>query len=92
MAVGLRKLLNRRRKRSESETPYAAVWASPAERKPLTPERLKDLEAAWVELNQAVEESGAISFHACTRDGRYWGEDPESVRAMAATIRSLTAV
>lgn len=65
-----------RRKPTEAAAPYAAVWAAPVEREPLTPEQLKDLEAAWVELNQAVEESGVKSFHACTRDGRYWGGRP----------------
>lgn len=85
----LRNFLNKRRTTTDNSAPYTAVWASPVEREPLTPEQLKDLESAWVELNQAVEESGAKSFHACTRDGRYWGENPASVRAMTAIIRSL---
>lgn len=87
--MGLRNFLNRCRKHSESTSPYAAVWASPIEREPLTHAQLKDLDASWAELNQAIEELGATSFHACTRDGRYWGEYPDSVRAMTAIIRSL---
>lgn len=87
--MGLRQLLARHRKRPDTETPYSAVWTSPPKREPLTPEQLEDLEAAWAELNQAFEESAVTSFHACTRDGRYWGEDPDAVRAMTATIRSL---
>jgi hypothetical protein len=59
------------------------------EREPLTPAQLADLEAAWAELRQAVQESGATSFRACTRDGSRWQDDSESVRAMADTLRSL---
>ncbi|WP_427019538.1 hypothetical protein ACQCSX_23325 (plasmid) [Pseudarthrobacter sp. P1] len=55
----------------------------------MTPEQLADLQAAWVELRQAMEESHVSSFRACNRGGRYWGEDPDAMRAMAATFRSL---
>nr|WP_059390203.1 hypothetical protein [Arthrobacter sp. Hiyo1] len=55
----------------------------------MSPAQLADLEAAWAELRQAAEETGVTSFRACTRDGSYWGDDPESVRAMTATILSL---
>ena len=45
-----------------------------------------DLEAAWVELRQTIDESKVTSFRACSRNGRSWAEDPEAVRAIAATI------
>lgn len=86
--MGLRNLLRRRR------TPAAvmsvhALTAAPSEPEPLTPEQRADLQAAWVELQQAMEESNVTSFRACNRGGRYWGEDPDAMRAMAATFRSL---
>src|SRR5688572_16708026 len=86
--MGLRNLLRRR------QTPAAvmsapAVTAAPREPKPLTPEQRADLEAARVELRQAMEESNVTSFRACSRNGRYWGEDPDAMRAMAATFRSI---
>nr|WP_015061721.1 hypothetical protein [Arthrobacter sp. 31.31]AFK88728.1 hypothetical protein [Arthrobacter sp. 31.31] len=69
--------------------PAPAVTAAPLEPEPLTPEQLADLEAGRVELRQAMEESHVTSFRACSRNGRHWGEDPEAMRAMAATFRSI---
>jgi hypothetical protein len=57
------------------------------EPEPLTPAQLADLEVAWAELQQAFKEAGVTSFRACTRDGSRWQDNPESVRAMAETIR-----
>jgi len=48
-----------------------------------------DLEEAWVELRQSVDESHLKSFRACSRNGRSWTEDPETVRQIAATIRRI---
>ncbi|AFR31295.1 hypothetical protein ARUE_232p00870 (plasmid) [Arthrobacter sp. Rue61a] len=56
------------------------------ERKSLTAEDSADLEAAWVELRQTVDESKVTSFRACSRNEGSWAEDPEAVRAIAATI------
>jgi DNA-binding transcriptional regulator YdaS (Cro superfamily) len=82
--VGLRSFFTRRRTPAAGES--SAVVAA-TEREPLTPAQLADLEVAWAELRQAVQESGVTSFHACTRDGSRWQDNPESVRAMADTIR-----
>jgi hypothetical protein len=57
------------------------------ERAPLTPAQLADLEEAWAELRQAVQEAGVKSFSACTRDGSRWEENPDSVRAMTRMIK-----
>jgi hypothetical protein len=81
--VGLRSFFTRRRAPAAAQ-PSAVVVAT--EREPLTPAQLADLEAAWAELQQAAKEAG-VSFHACTRDGSRWQDDPQSVRAMADTIR-----
>lgn len=67
-----------------------AATSSPRKSEPLTPEQLADLEAAWVDLRQAMEESHVTSFRACSRDERHWSEDPDAMRAMAATFRSIT--
>ena len=63
---------------------------SAAEQEPLTPEELADLEAAWVELRQVADESNVTSLRACSRAGCSWGDDPDVVRSMAATIRRIT--
>jgi hypothetical protein len=81
--VGLQSFFTRRRTPAAAE-PSAVVVAT--EREPLTPAQLADLEAAWAELQQAAKEAG-VSFHACTRDGSRWQDDPQSVRAMAETIK-----
>lgn len=86
--MGLRNLL-RRRRTPAAAMPAPAVTAAPLEPERLTPEQLADLEAARVELRQAMKESNVTSFRACNRNGRYWGKDPEAMRAMAATFRSI---
>lgn len=48
-----------------------------------------DLEAAWVALRQTVDDSHLKSFRVCSRNGRSWAEDPETVRQVAATIRRV---
>jgi hypothetical protein len=56
---------------------------------PLTAEQLVELEAAWAELTAAAEASEVTNFHACSRNGRPWTEDPAAVRAAAATLREF---
>ena len=82
--MGLRSFFTLRRTPAAAES-SAVVVAT--EREPLTPAQLADLEAAWAELRQAAKEAGVTSFHACTREGSRWQDGPESVRAMADTIR-----
>ncbi|MFB8369593.1 hypothetical protein ACFC25_09530 [Pseudarthrobacter sp. NPDC055928] len=82
--MGLRSFFTRRRAPAAAE-PSAVVVAP--EREPLSPAQLADLEAAWAELQQAAKEAGVTPFNACTRDGSRWQDDPQSVRAMAETIR-----
>jgi len=55
----------------------------------LSPERQEELQAAWVELTDAARGSKVTSFHACTRTGRPWTEDPAAVRDVAATLREF---
>jgi len=81
--VGLRSFFTRRRAPAAAES-SAVVVAT--EREPLTRGQLAELEAAWAGLQQAIKEAG-VSFHACTRDGSRWQDDPQSVRAVAETIR-----
>jgi hypothetical protein len=55
------------------------------------PEQKADLKAAWDELAEAAKESAATSFHACSRGGKPWQEDPAAVRNMAALLRRIDA-
>lgn len=83
--VELRDILSWRRKATEPSVAVPAV----EERKSLTADESAELEAAWTELRQTVDESKVSSFRACSRNGRSWAEDPEAVRAIAATIGSI---
>ena len=76
------------RKRPSAAGATAAA-AGPEEVEPLTAEQLMELEAAWAELTAAAEASEMTNFHACTRNGRPWTEDPAAVRAVAATLREF---
>ena len=82
--MGLRSFFTRRRAPAAAESSAALVATEP---EPLSPAQLADLEAAWAELRQAATEAGVVSLQACTRDGSRWQDDPQSVRAMAETIR-----
>ena len=62
---------------------------SRAEEDPLSPQREKDLQAAWAELTEAAKTSEVLNLHACTRNGRPWTTDPEAVRAIAAALREF---
>jgi hypothetical protein len=61
------------------------------EREALSTEQRAELQKAWVELTQAARGSKVTSFHACTRTGGPWTEDPAAVRAVAATLREFPA-
>ncbi|UKA73545.1 hypothetical protein, partial [Arthrobacter sp. FW306-06-A] len=55
----------------------------------LTPAQLAELQEAWAEFAEAAKGSGAKSFHACTRTGKPWHQDPAAVRSMAALLRRV---
>jgi hypothetical protein len=87
--MGLRSIF---RKRPAAGTGDSMPVAGGAEtREPLMAEQLLDLEVAWAELAAAQEASELTNFHACTRTGRSWAEDPAAVRAVAATLREFPA-
>jgi hypothetical protein len=46
-----------------------------------------DLQEAWTELTEAAQSSKVMNFHACTRSGVPWGQDPAAVRLLAAILR-----
>ena len=83
--MGLRSFFTLRRTPASGESPAVEVAT---ERVPLTSAQLADLGAAWAELRHVAKEAGVTSFHACTRDGSRWEENPNSLRAMANAIRS----
>lgn len=69
----------------------ASVQITSVEKEPLSPEQLAELQEAWFELTEAARVSKVTSFHACTRAGGPWTEDPAAVRAVAATLREFPA-
>ena len=71
--------------------PAFAAAIEPKEQEQLTPEQLADLQAARAELAEAAKESAATSFHACSRGGKPWQEDPAAVRSLAALLRRIDA-
>lgn len=58
---------------------------------PRSAAELEDLENAWAELEAAAKESAVIRFHACSRTGEQWQDDPASVRAVADLLRESPA-
>lgn len=80
--MGLRNILSRRRKAPEPSVAVRTV----EEQRTLTADESADLEAAWAELRQTTAASKVTSLRACSRNGSSWVEDPEAVRAIAATI------
>lgn len=86
--MGLRNLL-RRRQTPATVMPAPSTTSTLHEYESLTSEQRADLQAARVELQQAMEDSYVTSFRACSRDGRPWLEDPDAMRAMAAIFRSV---
>ncbi|MET3952852.1 hypothetical protein ABIB29_003716 [Arthrobacter sp. UYEF36] len=88
--MGLRSLFRKRPRATgtRKSTPQAGAREM---REPPTTEQLIDLEEAWAELAAAQEASELTNFHACTRTGQPWTEDPAAVRAVAATLREFPA-
>ena len=87
--MGIRSLFQRK---VVTTTRVSPVPLGPAGHdEPLSPERQGELQEAWVELTEAARGSKVTSFHACTRTGRPWTEDPAAVRAVAATLREFPA-
>ena len=80
-----------RRKRTTGAGESARVVAAAPEQEPLSPEQAADLKAAWAELTEAAKESAVTGFHACSRGGKPWQEDPAAVRAVAAMLRRVDA-
>jgi hypothetical protein len=90
--MGLWSWFARRRKPATAAgSPAFAAAIEPKEQEPLTPEQMADLKAAWAELAEAAKESAATGFHACSRGGKPWQEDPAAVRSMAALLRRVDA-
>lgn len=82
----------RQRNRGTNTEPLARTGSSePMDQHPLSPEQVADLSAAWAELAAAVKESRVTGFHACSRGGKPWQEDPAAVQTLAATNRSVDA-
>ena len=88
--MGLRSFF-KRRPAAAGETAVSPAVIVPAAQDPLTPAQLAELQEAWEEFAQAVKGTGATSFHACSRNGKRWEEDPATVRALAATLRDIRA-
>lgn len=59
----------------------------PLEQKTSTPEQVADLKGAWADLAEAAKVSTATGFHACSRGGKAWQEDPAAVRSVAMMLR-----
>ncbi|MCB5294476.1 MULTISPECIES: hypothetical protein [unclassified Arthrobacter] len=88
--MGLRSIF-RKRPRAAGTGVLTPETGALETREPPTTEQLMDLEEAWAELAVAQEASELTNFHACTRTGRPWTEDPAAVRAVAATLREFPA-
>ena len=85
--MGLRSLFQRKAATAAHVSPVAA--AVPVPDTPASPELLEELRVAWAELTEAAKTSKVTKFHACTRTGRPWTEDPAAVRAVAAALREF---
>jgi hypothetical protein len=48
-----------------------------------------DLHAAWAEPTEAAKGSMVTTFHAYTRAGQPWTDDPAAVREVAAILRAF---
>jgi len=85
--MGLRSLFQRKAATAAPMGPVQA--AAPVPDAPVSPELAEELRVAWAELTEAAKASKVTNFHACTRTGQPWTEDPASVRAVAATLREF---
>ncbi|HCB59266.1 MAG TPA: hypothetical protein DEP82_15450 [Arthrobacter bacterium] len=81
--MGLRSFFHRSPARADVGRPVSVVQNASVEREPLSPEQRAELQEAWVELTEAARGSKVTSFHACTRAGGPWTEDPAAVRDVA---------
>jgi hypothetical protein len=83
----LRSLFQRKAVRTAPVRPApAAVTGQDQSRSPDDQQELRD---AWAELTEAARHSKVTKFHAWTRTGRHWTEDPAAVRSVAATLREF---
>jgi acyl-CoA reductase-like NAD-dependent aldehyde dehydrogenase len=87
--MGLWSWLGRRKPTTGANDMDRVVPDQPKEQESLTPEQLAELKDAWAELAEAAKESAVTGFHACSRGGKPWQEDPAAVRSLAALIRSI---
>lgn len=91
MPRALTYLMNKMSRRRAVEKPAAATISAchvgPVEDASVPPMEVEDLKDAWVEVEAAARESGVVHFHACSRGGQRWQDDPESVRAVAGLLR-----
>lgn len=83
--MGLRRLFQRKAAAAARSSP--SYKTPPDDTHMSSRQNAEDLQAAWDELTDAARQSKVINFHACTRTGRPWVEDPAAVRAIAATLR-----
>jgi hypothetical protein len=88
--MGFRRFLLKSAGRADLGLPAAARTETieSEDTEPLAPEQLAELQETWAELARAAEGSGVSDFHACTRTGTSWEDDPVTVRAIAATLRT----
>lgn len=83
----LNKIAPQKRARKPAAARISACHVGVVKDAPLSPPAQEDLKNAWAEVEAAAKESGVIRFHACSRTGQRWQNDPESVRAVAALLR-----
>ncbi|MEC5180842.1 hypothetical protein [Arthrobacter sp. CG_A4] len=88
--MGLRSIF-RKRPATAGKGDSVPTEGGPETLEPLTAEQLIELQEAWAELAAAAEASELTNFHACTRTGRSWTENPAAARAVAATLREFPA-
>lgn len=85
--MGLRSLFKKRTAATGYELPAPP---RPEPERP-SPQQMAELQEAWAELTQVVEEAGVVKFRACTPNGTSWQEDPQAVRGITATLRRIHA-
>lgn len=78
--------------RPPERTTISARHIGPVDDAAPSPAALEDLADAWAELKVTAKESGVLNFHACSRTGERWQDDPESVRFVAAQLRESSAL
>ena len=86
--MGLRNLI---RRRPVHRAPTVNPAAAQEPRNEVLPPRRLEAEAAWAELTAAAKGSAVTDFHAFTRTGKPWTEDPAAIRDVAATLGEFPA-